>query len=140
MRPHHCELREEVKSRRVFLLKAPSAIEINMAGVIPAIFASSLLLARPLWRVGLAAIRVWTGCSPGTVTRAALVHHDVCGWNHILQLLLHRDHVRSERRCRQPEAPGRIRTGIRPGQQTSKYIDDVITRLIVAGALYVTLV
>ena len=30
--------------------------------------------------------------------------------------------------------------GIRPGQQTSKYIDDVITRLTVFGALYVTLV
>jgi preprotein translocase subunit SecY len=30
--------------------------------------------------------------------------------------------------------------GIRPGAQTSKYIDDVITRLTVFGALYVTLV
>ena len=28
--------------------------------------------------------------------------------------------------------------GIRPGQQTAKYIDDVITRLTVFGALYVT--
>jgi preprotein translocase subunit SecY len=30
--------------------------------------------------------------------------------------------------------------GIRPGQQTSKHIDDVITRLTVFGSLYVTLV
>ena len=29
---------------------------------------------------------------------------------------------------------------VRPGQRTSKYIDDVITRLTVFGALYVTLV
>ena len=30
--------------------------------------------------------------------------------------------------------------GIRPGQQTARYIDDVINRLTVFGALYVTLV
>jgi preprotein translocase subunit SecY len=30
--------------------------------------------------------------------------------------------------------------GIRPGQQTARYIDDVITRLTVVGALYITLV
>ena len=30
--------------------------------------------------------------------------------------------------------------GIRPGQQTAKYIDDVITRLTIFGALYITLV
>ena len=30
--------------------------------------------------------------------------------------------------------------GIRPGQQTAKYIDDVITRLTVFGAIYVALV
>ena len=30
--------------------------------------------------------------------------------------------------------------GIRPGQQTAKYIDGVITRLTLFGALYVTLV
>ena len=30
--------------------------------------------------------------------------------------------------------------GIRPGQHTAKYIDDVITRLTTFGALYVTLV
>jgi preprotein translocase subunit SecY len=30
--------------------------------------------------------------------------------------------------------------GIRPGQQTARYIDDVITRLTVFGALYITLV
>ena len=38
------------------------------------------------------------------------------------------------------EAQGAYVPGIRPGQQTSKYIDDVITRLTVFGALYVTLV
>ena len=30
--------------------------------------------------------------------------------------------------------------GIRPGQQTARYIDDVITRLTVFGSVYVTLV
>jgi len=30
--------------------------------------------------------------------------------------------------------------GIRPGRQTAKYIDDVITRLTIFGALYITLV
>ena len=30
--------------------------------------------------------------------------------------------------------------GIRPGQQTAHYIDDVVTRLTVFGSLYVTLV
>jgi preprotein translocase subunit SecY len=30
--------------------------------------------------------------------------------------------------------------GIRPGEQTAKYIDKVLTRLTLAGALYITLV
>ena len=30
--------------------------------------------------------------------------------------------------------------GIRPGEQTSKYIDKVMTRLTLAGALYITFI
>jgi preprotein translocase subunit SecY len=35
---------------------------------------------------------------------------------------------------------GAFITGIRPGEQTAKYIDTVMTRLTLAGSIYVTLV
>ncbi len=118
-------------------------LKINMAGVIPAIFASSLLLAP-------ASMANWFGTSPGM------------GWLQQVSLVLSpgqplyilmfatgivffcffytaivfdpKDVADNLRR------QGAYVPGIRPGQQTARYIDDVITRLTVFGALYITLV
>jgi len=118
-------------------------LKVNMAGVIPPIFASSLLLAP-------ASIAQWFGQSPGMewMQEVALVLSP----GQPLYILLFatgivffaffytaivfdpKDVADNLRR------QGAYVPGIRPGAHTAKYIDDVITRLTLFGALYVTLV
>jgi preprotein translocase subunit SecY len=113
-------------------------LKLNTAGVIPPIFASSLLLLpatlagfsngtgdlpgghRPCWRR-------WATASRPTWLFYAL--HD-----RLLRLLLHRDRVQSEGHRRQSQAHGGFIPGIRPGERTAKYIDFVLTRITVIGA------
>ena len=88
-------------------------LKINMAGVIPAIFASSLLLAP-------ASMASWFGSNPGMGALqqialvlspgAAVVHHDVRGRDYLFQLLLYRNYVRSQGRRGQFEASGCLRS------------------------------
>ena len=118
-------------------------LKINMAGVIPAIFASSLLLAP-------ASMASWFGTNPNM------------GWLQEISLILSPGQplyimlfaagiiffsffytaiqfdpkdVADNLKRQNAYVPG-----IRPGQQTAKYIDEVITRLTVFGSVYVTLV
>jgi preprotein translocase subunit SecY len=132
------------QGRRMYQAQASHLpLKINMAGVIPAIFASSLLLAP-------ASMAQWFGTSPGM------------GWLQEVSLVLSpgqplyilmfaagivffcffytaimfdpKDVADNLRR------QGAYVPGIRPGAQTARYIDDVITRLTVFGAIYITLV
>ena len=132
------------QGRRVYQQQASHLpLKVNMSGVIPPIFASSLLLAP-------ASVAQWFGQSQGM------------GWLQELALILSpgqplyilifaagiiffaffytaivfdpKDVADNLRR------QGAYVPGIRPGQHTAKYIDDVITRLTLFGALYVTLV
>lgn len=119
-------------------------LKINMAGVIPAIFASSILLFP-------ASIGSWFGQSSGGfewLQDFALL----IGPGQPLYLLIFsamiiffcffytalvfnpRDVADNLKRS------GAFIPGIRPGEQTAKYIDGVITRLTMFGAIYITLV
>jgi preprotein translocase subunit SecY len=132
------------QGRRVYQAQASHLpLKVNMAGVIPPIFASSLLLAP-------ASIAQWFGQSPGMewMQEVALVLSP----GQPLYILLFaagivffaffytaivfdpKDVADNLRR------QGAYVPGIRPGAHTAKYIDDVITRLTLFGALYVTLV
>jgi preprotein translocase subunit SecY len=132
------------QGRRVYQAQSSHLpLKVNMAGVIPPIFASSLLLAP-------ASIAQWFGQSPGMewLQEVALVLSP----GQPLYILLFaagiiffaffytaivfdpKDVADNLRR------QGAYVPGIRPGAHTSKYIDDVITRLTLFGALYVTLV
>jgi preprotein translocase subunit SecY len=118
-------------------------LKINMAGVIPAIFASSLLLAP-------ASMAQWFGNSPGMdwLQQIALVLSPgqplyilmfaggIVFFSFFYTAIMFDPKDMADNLKRQ----GAYVPGIRPGQQTSKYIDDVITRLTVFGALYVTAV
>ncbi|MDP6375209.1 MAG: preprotein translocase subunit SecY [Pseudomonadales bacterium] len=118
-------------------------LKINMAGVIPAIFASSLLLAP-------ASMAQWFGQSPGLgwLQEVALVLSPgqplyilmfaagIIFFSFFYTAIQFDPKDMADNLKRQ----GAYVPGIRPGQQTARYIDDVVTRLTVFGGLYVTLV
>ncbi len=118
-------------------------LKINMAGVIPAIFASSLLLAP-------ASMATWFGNNPGmgALQQVALVLSPgqplyimmfaagIIFFSFFYTAIMFDPKDVADNLKRQ----GAYVPGIRPGQQTARHIDDVITRLTCFGALYVTLV
>jgi preprotein translocase subunit SecY len=117
--------------------------KMNMAGVIPAIFASSLLLfpATMASFFGTADSASWL-----QDISAAL------GYGQPLHMLLYAALIiffcffytalvfNSRDTADNLKKGGAFIPGIRPGQQTAEYIDKVLTRLTVWGALYVTAV
>ncbi len=117
--------------------------KLNMSGVIPPIFASSLLLFP-------ATIASWSGAG-GTMTwlqtiTAAMspgqpAHMVLYGSLIIFFCFFYTALVFNSRETAENlKKSGAFIPGIRPGQQTGEYIDRVLTRLTVWGALYVTLV
>ena len=132
------------QGRRVYQAQSSHLpLKINMAGVIPAIFASSLLLAP-------ASMASWFGTnpgmgwlqevslvlSPGQPLYIMLFAAGIIFFSFFYTAITFDPKDVADNLKRQ----GAYVPGIRPGQQTAKYIDDVITRLTVFGALYVTLV
>lgn len=123
--------------------KSHLPLKVNMAGVIPAIFASSIILFP-------ATLTQWFG------------QGDNFGWLADISLLLHpgqplylvlyaaaimffsffytamqfnpRDTAENLKKS------GAFVPGIRPGEQTSRFIDKIMTRLTLIGGLYVTAV
>ena len=118
-------------------------LKVNMAGVIPAIFASSLLLAP-------ASIASWFGqspnaswlqdvalvLSPGQPLYILLFAAGIIFFSFFYTAIMYDPKDVADNLKKQ----GAYVPGIRPGQQTAKYIDDVITRLTTFGAFYVALV
>ena len=110
-----------------------------MAGVIPAIFASLLLAPASMasWfsaGAGMEWLQVSLVLSP--VNRLYIL---LFAWDPpfpVFYTAIFDPKELSENLKRQ----GAYLPGIRPGQQTAKYIDDVITKLTVFGSLYVALV
>ena len=118
-------------------------LKINMAGVIPAIFASSILLFP-------ASLGQWFGQAEGAEWLQDLAL--LIGPGQPLYIIIFsamivffcffytalvfnpRDVADNLRRS------GAFVPGIRPGEQTARYIDGVITRLTMFGAVYITLV
>ncbi len=117
--------------------------KLNMSGVIPPIFASSLLLfpatiaswggtsERWRWLQNIAA-----GLSPGQPLHMVLYGALIIFFCFFYTALV----FNSRETADNLKKSGAFIPGIRPGQQTGEYIDKVLTRLTVWGALYVTLV
>lgn len=118
-------------------------LKVNMAGVIPAIFASSILLFP-------ASIAQWFGSSgnadwlqdmavaigPGQPLNILLFTVFIVFFCFFYTALMFNpvevaDNLKKS---------GAFVPGIRPGQQTANYIDGVLTRLTVFGAAYIALV
>jgi preprotein translocase subunit SecY len=117
--------------------------KINMSGVIPPIFASSLILFPATiasWFGTSQAVswlqRIAASLSPGQPIYILLYASLIMFFCFFYTALVFnsRDTAENLRRS------GAFIPGIRPGQQTADYIDKVLTRLTFWGALYITAV
>ncbi len=118
-------------------------LKLNMAGVIPPIFASSIILFpatltswfatgdNMLWLRNIAA-----ALSPGQPFYIALYALAIIFFAFFYTALV----FNSRETADNLKKSGAFVPGIRPGEQTARYIDKILTRLTLAGALYITLV
>jgi len=118
-------------------------LKLNMAGVIPPIFASSIILfpatagqwfgdAEGLGFIGDIAATL----SPGQPIYVALYAAAIIFFCFFYTALV----FNSRETADNLKKSGAFIPGIRPGEQTSRYIDQVMTRLTFAGALYIAFV
>ncbi len=118
-------------------------LKINMAGVIPPIFASSIILfpATIASWFGQAQGMGWlkdisTTLSPGQPLYVLLYAAAIIFFSFFYTALVFNPKETAENL----KKSGAFVPGIRPGEQTARYIDGVMSRLTLAGALYITLV
>lgn len=118
-------------------------LKINMSGVIPPIFASSIILFP-------ATIAQWFGHSKGFEWLGAMsvalqpgqpLHMLVFAAAIVFFCFFYTALVFNPKETAENlKKSGAFIPGIRPGEHTAKYIDQVMTRLTLAGAIYVTLI
>ncbi|MBI4696986.1 MAG: preprotein translocase subunit SecY [Gammaproteobacteria bacterium] len=118
-------------------------LKINMSGVIPPIFASSIILFPTTiagWfgnAKGLGWLReISTALSPGQPLYILLYAGAIIFFCFFYTALVFNPKETADNL----KKSGALVPGIRPGEQTARYIDQVMTRLTVAGAIYITLV
>jgi len=132
------------QGRKVFAQQSSHLpLKVNMAGVIPPIFASSILLFP-------ASLGQWFGKSEGMGWLADI--SQALGPSQPLYILLFSVAViffcffytalmyNPKEVAENLKKSGAFLPGIRPGENTAKYIDGVLTRLTLFGALYITAV
>ncbi|MFZ4554187.1 MAG: preprotein translocase subunit SecY [Betaproteobacteria bacterium] len=118
-------------------------LKLNMAGVIPPIFASSIILfpATLSGWFGQSESMVWLrdvagALAPGQPVYVALYASAIVFFCFFYTALVFNPKETADNLKRS----GAFIPGIRPGDQTAKYIDKVTMRLTMAGAVYITLV
>lgn len=118
-------------------------LKLNMAGVIPPIFASSIILFPATvanWfgnTDGLTWLRdIATMLSPGQPVYVMFYAAAIIFFCFFYTALV----FNSKETAENLKKSGAFLPGIRPGIQTSAYIDKVMTRLTLIGAFYITLV
>ena len=118
-------------------------LKLNMAGVIPPIFASSIILFPATlggW-FGSAEGLTWLGdiantLSPGQPLYVLLYAMAIIFFCFFYTALVFNPRDTADNL----KKSGAFIPGVRPGEQTAKYIDGVMTRLTAAGAIYITAV
>ena len=118
-------------------------LKLNMAGVIPAIFASSIIMfpATATTWFGQAGSAQWLqrvaqALSPGEPLYILLYAGLIAGFAFFYTALV----FNSQETADNLKKSGGLVPGIRPGKATAQYIDGVLTRLTAAGAAYLVLV
>lgn len=118
-------------------------LKINMAGVIPPIFASSLILfpATIAQWFGNTKGMEWLGALSVSLQQGQPLHMILFSAGIIFFCFFYTALVFNPKETADNlKKSGAFIPGIRPGEQTSRFIDGVMTRLTLAGAMYVTLV
>jgi preprotein translocase subunit SecY len=121
-------------------------LKINTAGVIPPIFASSLLLlpATAMGFLATADLPAWAQWVPGMVGQ--LQHGQPLFMVFYAGLIIFFSFFYTSIVFNPDDTAENLRKyggflpGIRPGKRTAEYLDYVLTRLTVIGAVYITLV
>ena len=118
-------------------------LKLNMAGVIPPIFASSIILfptTLAQWagnNEGMRWLQDIVGkLSPGEPIYVAMYAAAIIFFCFFYPALV----FNSKDTADNLKRSGAFIPGIRPGEQTARYIDQVMSRLTLAGAIYITLV
>jgi preprotein translocase subunit SecY len=118
-------------------------LKLNMSGVIPPIFASSIILfpaTLASWfggGEGMTWLKDVAGAmSPGQVLYVTLYGAAIIFFCFFYTALV----FNSKETADNLKKSGAFVPGIRPGDQTARYIDKIITRLTLVGAIYITLV
>jgi len=118
-------------------------LKLNMAGVIPPIFASSIILfpatlgnwfgsnENMIWLKNLAST-----LSPGQPLYVLIYAAAIVFFCFFYTALVFNPRETADNL----KKSGAFVPGIRPGDQTAKYIDKIMTRLTLIGAIYITLV
>jgi preprotein translocase subunit SecY len=118
-------------------------LKLNMAGVIPAIFASSIILL-PATVVGWFSTGdtmrwlkdISAALTPGQPIYVALYGAAIVFFCFFYTALV----FNSRETAENLKKSGAFIPGIRPGDQTARHIDKILARLTFAGAIYITLV
>ena len=119
-------------------------LKLNMAGVIPPIFASSIIMfpatAAQWFGTGAGGggtmQRIAAALSPGQPLYMVLLASMIMGFAFFYTALV----FNSQETADNLKKSGALIPGIRPGKATGDYIDGVLTRLTLAGSIYLVLV
>jgi len=118
-------------------------LKLNMAGVIPPIFASSIILfpATLAQWFGSSESMTWlkdlgSTLAPGQPIYVILYAAAIVFFCFFYTALV----FNSKETADNLKKSGAFVPGIRPGEQTARYIDKILMRLTLAGAVYITLV
>jgi preprotein translocase subunit SecY len=118
-------------------------LKLNMSGVIPPIFASSIILfpATVAGWFGSSEKMVWlkdigAALSPGQPLYTTLYAAAIIFFCFFYTALV----FNSKETAENLKKSGAFVPGIRPGEQTARYIDKILMRLTLVGAGYITLV
>lgn len=136
---HHAQRQ---RGRRMYAAQTQHLpLKLNMSGVIPPIFASSIILfpatiIRFLGEGGTVANFVANAIAPGQPLYVLFYSLMIIFFCFFYTALV----FDSRETADNLKKSGAFIPGVRPGMQTANYIDTVLTRLTVAGAAYVTAV
>jgi preprotein translocase subunit SecY len=118
-------------------------LKLNMSGVIPAIFASSIIMfpaTASTWFSATGNVsllqKIAQALSPGEPLYMILFAALIVGFAFFYTALV----FNSQETAENLKKSGALIPGIRPGKATADYIDAVLTRLTAAGALYLVIV
>ncbi len=118
-------------------------LKLNMAGVIPPIFASSIILFPSTlgqW-LGTQENMRWLQDIVGKIAPGEPIYVILYAIAIVFFCFFYTALVfNSKETADNLKRSGAFVPGIRPGEQTAKYIDGVMSRLTMAGAIYITLV